>query len=78
VLSDDERTAIEQIFRAHGYDEPLRIAASVGDDECIFVLPAPALAQLPEGSLTADLQAALGRRVWLANESAWPNTEPLR
>src|SRR3712207_3997993 len=47
VLSDDERTAIEQIFRAHGYDEPLRIAASVGDDECIFVLPAPALAQLP-------------------------------
>jgi hypothetical protein len=78
VLTDDELAAVEQVFRAHGHDEPIRIAPPIGDDERIFVLPASALAKLPEAAVTADLQRALGRKVWLADESAWPGTEPLR
>ena len=78
MLSADERAAVEQIFRAHGYHQPLRIAPPVGDDERIFVLPASELAQLPEASVTAELQSILRRKVWLASESAWPTSEPLR
>jgi hypothetical protein len=38
VLTDHERAAAERIFRAHGYDEPLRIATLIGDDERVFVI----------------------------------------
>ena len=47
------------IFRARGYDGPLRIArlsGLTGDDERIFVVPAMPLAALPERSLAADRQ----------------------
>jgi hypothetical protein len=82
VLTDEQREQARQSFRAHGYDGPLRIArltALAGDDERIFVVPGVVLAALPERALTADLQQAFGRKVWIVAEGpAWPETEPLR
>ena len=82
MLTDEQRTQAEQIFRAHGYDGPLRIArltGLTGDDERIFVVPAVVMAALPEQALAADLQEAFGRKVWIVSEGpAWPETEPLR
>jgi hypothetical protein len=79
VLTDDERTAAERIFRAHGYDEPLRIATPISDDERVFVIPTAALTALPERALVTALQAALKRKVWLAPEGpGWAATTQLR
>jgi len=81
VLTDEQREQARQIFRARGYDGPLRIGrltALAGDDERIFVVPGVVLAALPEPALTADLQQAFGRKVWIVAEGpAWPETEPL-
>jgi len=42
------------------------------------VVPGVVLAALPEPALTADLQQAFGRKVWIVAEGpAWPETEPL-
>jgi len=79
VLTDDQRRKAEQLFLAHGYDGELRIARLVGDDERIFVVPTAVLASLPERSLSAELQQALGRKVWIVDEAkGWSETEPLR
>ena len=82
MLTDEQREQAEQIFGAHGYDGPLRVArptALTGDDERIFVVPGVVLAALPERALSAELQKALGRKVWIVAEGpAWPETEPLR
>ena len=82
MLTGDQRAAAERLFRAHGYEGPLRIArltALTGDDERVFVVPAVVLASLPEGALTVELQQVLGRKVWLvADGPAWADTEPLR
>ncbi len=78
MLTDDQRRDAERLFRAHGYDEPLRIAPVTSEDERIFVVPSEVLAVLPERDLTAELQQALGRKVWICAEgTAWSHTEPL-
>ena len=79
MLTPDERSAAEAIFRAHGFAAPLQIASSQGDDERIFVMPPDALAALPHPAITEELQRVLGRKVWLvAQGPEWPRTEPLR
>lgn len=78
MLTDDQRRAAEAVFRAHGYDEPLRVAPVTSEDERIFLMPADALAALPERTLTIELQQAIGRKVWLTEETPrWGDPEPL-
>jgi hypothetical protein len=77
VLTDDQRHAAERLFRVAGYDPPLRVARIVSEDERVFVVDSNAVATLPV-SLAADLQLALGRKVWIVPSSPeWSDTEPL-
>ena len=82
MLTDSQLEQAREIFGALGYGGPLRIAQlteRTGDDERIFVVPPLVLAALPDRQLAADLQRALGRKVWIVAEGpAWPDTEPLR
>ena len=79
MLTDLEREVAQQIFRAHGYDRPLRIAPPTGEDEWIFLVPSWALTVLPERTLVSELQEALHRKIAIAAEGhPWPESEPLR
>ncbi len=78
MLSEEQIREAERLFRSYGYDRPLRIAPLTSEDERIFLLPATAIAAIPEAALTAQLQQALGRKVWLTSESPrWGEPEPL-
>jgi hypothetical protein len=78
VITEPEREEAQQLFANHGYAQPLRIARVTSDDERIFVVAAEVLATLP-AALTAELQQALHRKVWIVGEGpAWADTEPLR
>lgn len=77
MLTPEQRQEAARIFRAAGYERPLRIARLNGDDERVFVVDEDALAQLPY-ELATDLQRALGRKVWIVAEPTWQDTEPLR
>ena len=78
MLTEEEKTAAERLFGAAGYGRPLRIARLLGDDERVFVVESDVLARLPVATLTAELQKALGRKVWITAGPAWTDTEPLR
>ena len=77
MLTVEQRQKAERLFRDAGYDRPLCIARLIGDDERIFVVDEDALPKLPY-ELTAGLQQALGRKVWIVAGPDWPDTEPLR
>jgi phosphoglycolate phosphatase-like HAD superfamily hydrolase len=79
VLTDDERDEAQRLFAKHGFSQPLRVARITSEDERVFVVPPDALAALPEPALTAELQQALGRKVWIVGaSSARADTQPLR
>jgi len=78
VLTDRERAEAVRLFSAHGYDAPLRVARVTSEDERVFVVPPAAFAALPEQSLAADLQKALGRKVWIVSDSDSWESEPLQ
>ena len=72
MLSEAQREAAKRIFAAHGYTDALRVAQVRSEDERVFLIPATALSQLPEGALAAELQTALGRKVWVvADDGTW-------
>jgi hypothetical protein len=77
VISSEQRREVERLFREAGYAEPVNVAPVTSEDERVFVLtPGSGL----DGSrdLEASLQAALGRKVWIVEESdQWPVREPL-
>ena len=78
MLTDDQKHAVERLFYAAGYDRPLRIAPVISEDERVFVVDEDVLASLPH-DLTANLQQALGRKVWITAGPAWKDAaEPLR
>jgi hypothetical protein len=78
VITEPEREEAQRLFANHGYAQPLRVARVTSDDEPIFVVAAEVLATLP-ATLTAELQQALHRKVWIVGEGpAWADTEPLR
>jgi hypothetical protein len=78
VLTDSERERARQIFEAHGYGQPLRIARVTSEEERVFLVPPSALVTLPERTLVTELVAALGRKVYLRAEGTeWGASEPL-
>jgi hypothetical protein len=77
VLSDSQMDEVERLFRRAGYDRPLRIARVTSEDERVFVVDEHALTRLPH-DLAANLQQALGRKVWIVAGPGWDDTEPLR
>jgi hypothetical protein len=77
VLTDPERAEAQRLFAEHGYAQPLKVARVTSDDERIFVVAADAVTTLP-AALTAELQQALHRKVWIVGEGPpWNDTEPL-
>jgi hypothetical protein len=78
VLTEPERDEAQRLFAEHGHTQPLRVARVTSEDERIFVVTPATLATLP-ATLTAQLQQALHRKVWIVGEGpAWADTEPLR
>ncbi len=78
MLSAEQREEAHRLFRAHGYEEPLRVARITSEDERIFVIAPAALNAVPLETLTRELQAALGRKVWIVPEgSGWSDTQEL-
>ncbi len=72
MLSESQREAAKRIFATHGYTDTLRVAQVQSEDERVFLIPASALATLSEGALAAELQTALGRKVWIvADDGTW-------
>jgi hypothetical protein len=78
VISPEQRREVERLFRAAGYAEPVAVAPVTSDDERVFVLT-PGSGLIGRRDLEAALQAALGRKVWIVEESdSWPNRESLQ
>lgn len=77
MISSEQRREVERLFREAGYAEPVTVAPVTSEDERVFVLT-PGSGLVGRRDLEASLQEALGRKVWIVQESdPWPSREPL-
>lgn len=77
MISPSERQAVERLFREAGYTDELFVAPVTSEDERVFVVT-PGTEVAGRRDLEARLQSALGRKVWIVEQSAaWANREPL-
>jgi hypothetical protein len=78
VISPEQRREVERLFLDAGYVCPVTVAPVTSDDEWVLVLT-PGSGLVGRRDLEAASQSALGRKVWIVEESdSWPNREPLQ
>jgi hypothetical protein len=78
VFSEQQRSEVERLFRAGGYDAPVRVAKPRGGDERVFLVETDDVVISLPRQLTIDLQRVLGCKVLIASGSEWGPSEPLR